>query len=89
MALSVILISSGQTFRAAFCDVAIADSPGFAQVFGAAFRIERIHLKRGRVDKKARSDELIVKAMVAEDVADVLAQKTFDALSKFLHAVNI
>ena len=53
------------------------------------FRVERVHLQRGGIDQKTRADELIVLVVVAQHVADVLAEKTFDALAEFLHAVHV
>jgi hypothetical protein len=45
--------------------------------------------KRGGVDEEARSDEFFEFAMVAQHVADVLAQETLDALAEFLHAIDV
>jgi len=39
-----------------------------------------VHLQRRRVDEEARADELLMLVVVAEDVADVLAQEALDAL---------
>jgi hypothetical protein len=48
-----------------------------------------MHFQGGGVNEKARANELIVHLMVPQDVADVLAQETFDAFAKFLDAVDI
>ena len=55
----------------------------------AVLGVERMHLQRGGVDQEARADELVVHVVVAQDVADVLAQEAFDALAEFLHAVDV
>ena len=39
--------------------------------------------------KMPRTDELLVLVMLAQNVANVLAQETFDALAKFLHAIHV
>ena len=51
--------------------------------------VERMHLERGHVDEEARADELLVLVMVAQDVADILAEEAFDALAELLHAVDV
>src|SRR5690348_6650614 len=48
-----------------------------------------MHLERRRVHEETRPDELLVLLVVAQDVADVLAEKTLDALSEFLHAIDV
>ena len=55
----------------------------------AVLGVERVHLERGRVDQEARADELVVHVVVAQDVADVLAQEALDALAELLHAVDV
>ncbi len=51
--------------------------------------VERVHLQRGHVDEEPRADELVVLVVVAQHVADVLAQEALDALAEFLHAVDV
>jgi hypothetical protein len=41
------------------------------------------------VYKKSRPYELLVLHVITKNVANVLAQKAFDAFSKFLHAVDV
>src|SRR5690242_19806710 len=48
-----------------------------------------MHLERGRVNQKTRTDKAIMHAMIAEDVADILAKETFDAFAKFLDAIDV
>ena len=62
---------------------------GLSQILHAIFGIERMHFERGGVDQETRADEFVVHVMIAQHVADVLAQEAFDALAEFLHAVDI
>src|SRR5947207_9219898 len=48
-----------------------------------------MHLERGGVDQKARTDELVVLAVIAEDMADILAKETLDAFPEFLDAIDV
>src|SRR5262245_60409449 len=70
--------------RAALRDVAETDPVLVLERLEAVGGIERVHFKRSRVDEKSRTDELAVLVVVAQHVADVLAQKTLDALAKLL-----
>ena len=63
--------------------------PLVLQIADAVLGVERMHLQRGRVDQEARADELLVHVVVAQDVADVLAQEALDALAELLHAVDV
>ena len=51
--------------------------------------VERVHLERGGVDQMPRSDERVEQAMVAEHVADILAQEALDALAELPHALDV
>ena len=51
--------------------------------------VERIHLQLRRVDQEPRADELVVQIVIAQNVAHVLAQETFDALAEFLRPVDV
>ena len=59
------------------------------QILEPVLRIEGVHLQRGDIDEKTRTDELLVLLMFAQNVAHVLAQEAFDALAKFLDAVDV
>jgi hypothetical protein len=48
-----------------------------------------MHFERGRVHEKSWADEFFVHVVVAQDVADILTEKTLDALSKLLHPFDI
>ena len=55
----------------------------------AVLGVERVHLERRRVHEEARADELVVLVVVAQHVADVLAEEALDALAEFLHAIDV
>jgi hypothetical protein len=55
----------------------------------AVRRVERVHLERRREGQEPRTDELIVQVMIAQDVADVLAEEALDALPELLHAIDV
>ena len=76
-------------FRAAFGDVAKADAVGLAQFLDSILGIEWMHLQGRSVNKKARADKFVVHVVIAQDVANILAKKTFNAFSKFLHAIDV
>ena len=48
-----------------------------------------MHFECGGVDQETRPDELVELTMLAEYVADVLAEKALDTLAKLLHAVYV
>jgi hypothetical protein len=80
-------------FRANFCatlrDVAVTNALGVSQFLDAILGVERMHFERGHVNEKARPDKFVIHLVIAQDMANILAEKTFDALSKFLNAIDI
>jgi hypothetical protein len=48
-----------------------------------------MHFERRCVHEKSWSDKFIVEVVVAQDVANILTEKTLDALSKLLHPFDI
>ena len=48
-----------------------------------------MHLERRGVDQETRADELLVLVVIAQHVADVLAQEALDALAELLHAIDV
>jgi len=48
-----------------------------------------MHFERGRVNQESWTDELLVQVMVAQHMANILAKKTLDALTKFLYALHV
>src|SRR6476619_1272851 len=79
----------GTDFRAALGDVAISDAVRGLQVSRALLGIERMHFERCGIDEVPRSDELVEQRMVAEHVADILAEEALDALPELLHALHV
>src|SRR5689334_16667945 len=70
-------------------DIAIADAMRLCQLGDAILDIERMHFERSNMDEEARPGELVEMAMLAQNVAHVLAEETFDAFSEFLHAIDV
>src|SRR5262250_1407516 len=68
-------------FRAALRDVAEPDPERVLQEPRPVHAVERVHLERGHADEEARAAEALLLAVVAQDVAHVLAEKTLDALA--------
>ena len=52
-------------------------------------RVERVHLESRSIDQMARAHELIEHLVLAQHVAHILAEKTLDALPKFLHPLDV
>src|SRR4051812_44688310 len=75
--------------RAAAGNVTEADAVLLLERRDAIGGIERVHLERGRVRQKAWSDELVVQFVIAQDVADILEEKTFDAFAELLDAIDV
>src|SRR4030095_305164 len=48
-----------------------------------------MHLQTSNADKETRSAKLILFVVVTKDMANVLTKKTFNALAKLLHAIDI
>src|ERR1700757_4202885 len=48
-----------------------------------------MHFEAGNTDEETGSAELFLFAVVAKDVADVLAEEALDALVEFLHTVDV
>jgi hypothetical protein len=63
----------GTHLGTAFCDVAIADAKKVLKVLGAVFGIERMHLERGCIYQKSRTDKFGVLFVIPKHVTDVLA----------------
>src|SRR5437868_3362018 len=70
-------------------DVAVADTLRFTQLLGTVLDIERMHLEGGDMNQKTRADEALEFLVIAQNVADILTEKAFDALSEFLNTVDV
>src|ERR1700752_3119389 len=76
--------------RAALGDVAEAKSVLLADELRAVVSVQGMHLERCESYEEARAREaLLVLVVVADDVADVLAQEALDALVELLHALDV
>src|SRR5690349_6104235 len=78
----------GADFGAALGDVAIADTVLLAEVGEAVIGVERVHFECRGIDEEARADEFAVLVVVAEHVANVLAEEALDTFAEFLHAIG-
>src|SRR4051812_15596417 len=74
---------------AALGDVAIANAVTFLELVPAVEDVERMHLELRRVDEQARSHELLVEMVIAQDMTYVLAKEALDAFPEFLDPVRI
>jgi hypothetical protein len=79
----------GAHLCAALGDVAVADAVFVFEVGDPVFGVEGVHFEGRGVDEEAGADELIVFVVVAEDVADILAEEALDALAELLDAVHV
>src|SRR5947209_4362805 len=79
----------GANLSAAFRNVAVPDTLRLPQLLNPVFGIKWMHLQRGYVHQKPRTNELVVLVMIAQDVADILAEKTFDAFPEFFDPIDI
>src|ERR687891_917087 len=58
---------------AAFGDVAVANPVSAVKLLYPVFNVQRVHFQRRYVHQEARPDEILVKMMVPQHMADVLA----------------
>ena len=91
IALSVILMCSGQTSVQHFV---MLQKPMPARVpdeLAAVSGVERVHVELGaaRTKKRGPKNSRLVLLVVADDVADVLAEEALDALPELLAAVDV
>src|SRR5918996_844481 len=79
----------GADLGAALRDVAIPDPAAVLEVTRAVGPVHRMQLQAGGSDKETRAHERILRLVVAQHVADVLAQEALDALPELLNAVDV
>ena len=89
MALSVIVIVLRADLGAAFGDVAEADPEFVAEDVDPVLVVEGMHLQPGDADEEAGPPEPVRLLVLAQDVADVLAQEALDALAELLDPVGL
>src|SRR5208337_4674123 len=73
----------------AFCDVTQPDAVLRSELGDAIRFVKWMHFKRGGIDQKTRSDELVVHVVFTKHVAHVLAKVTLNAFAKLLDAIDI
>ena len=80
-------------FGADFCttlgDIAQTDAELILQQLSSRQTIERMHVQSGYANEEAGTTKLFLLVVVAQDVANILTQKTFDAFAKLLHAIDV
>src|SRR2546425_11607001 len=74
----------GADLAAALGDVAEPDPRLLADELRAVDGVERMHVQAGDLDEESRSRERLLQIVVADHVADVLAQEALDALVELL-----
>ena len=75
--------------RAALCDVAKAYAICLSQLFEPILSVERMHLQRSDMNKHPWTTEHIMEVMFAENVAYILAEKTFYAFPELLDTIYV
>src|SRR5439155_8491212 len=87
------IVRNGNVLRtdigAALRDVAIPDSERLLQFRQTIRRIQWMHFKRRNVHEKTWPDELVVQMVLAQHVANVLAQIALDAFAKLLNPIDV
>lgn len=76
-------------FGAAFRDVAEADVSlvlEIAETIGCVFRM---HFETGGPYQESRTHEFVLAIVISQDVTDVLAEETLDALAKLLNPLDV
>ena len=90
MALSVILMCSGQTSVQHLVMLHSAEAGLLAHELAAVVGVERVHLELGEADEEAGPGVGgLVLLVVADHVADVLAHEALDALAELLAALDV
>src|SRR5436309_11419624 len=79
----------GADLRTALGDVAVADPGLLLEVSRAGGHVEGVHLEARDPDEEARPREAVLLLVVAQHVADVLAEEALDALAELLHPVDV
>src|SRR5690348_15435701 len=79
----------GAASGTAFGDVAEADAERFFQKRSARSGVQRMHFKARDANEESWAAVFGVFRVIAKDVANVLAEETFDAFAKFLRAVHV
>ena len=89
MALSVIVICSGQTFVQHLVMLQYPIPSEILQFFQPVFSVNWVHFQGSGVNEESRSDELVMKIVFPKDMADILAEEALNTLPKLLDVVNV
>src|SRR5947207_10935070 len=79
----------GTNFRAALRNVAVPQAKLILEQARAVESVQRMHFEAGHSNEESRAGELFLLVVLAKNVANVLAEKAFDALAKLLNPVDI
>src|SRR5262245_1462331 len=79
----------GANLGAALGDVAQTDTELLTQHVSAVAIVERMHFEAGDAHKEARPAESVLLLVVAQHVADVLAEEALDALAELLDPIGL
>src|SRR5205823_14843943 len=60
-----------------------------AKLLATVERVQWVHVQRGDAHHLARAEEAVLPVMIAQNVADVLAEEALDALAEFLNAIYV
>lgn len=75
--------------RATFGNVTIPDTIRILQFFESVLSVNWVHFQGSGVNEESRSDELVMKIVFSEDMADILAEEAFDAFPKLLDMIDV
>lgn len=83
------LNTSWADLRAAFRNVAVADPLLITNIPNAILIVKRMHLERRIVNEVPRTGVAVIKMMIAQNMANILAEIAFDAFAEFLYTVHV
>ena len=90
IALSVMRIRSGHTSVQHLVMLHIPRPSAGLQQLAPVVRVERVHLELGVADEQPRAGELVlVLLVIADHVADVLAEEALDAPVELLDPIDV
>src|ERR1700730_11744962 len=75
--------------RAALSYVAQSETEFILEQFSSRETIERMHLQPGNANEETRAAKLFLLVVIAQNMTNILAKKTLDALTKFLYSIDI
>src|SRR5258705_1776392 len=75
--------------RTTLGDIAQTDAELIFQQMGARQTVKGMHFQSGNANEEARPTKLFLLFVISQNMTDVLAKETLDALAKLLHAVHV